>query len=82
MSLNRSLVALALFVASASFAATKDTEMPDREMLKMMDLLRDMEVIRQMDMMQDMPDVENAGDPTKGTNSQKSAPRNKKETAK
>jgi len=51
-------------------------------MLQMMDLLRDMEVIRQMDMMQDMPDVENAGDPTKGTNSQKSAPRNKKETAK
>jgi len=32
--------------------------------------------------MQDMPNVENAGDPTKGTNSQKSAPRNKKETAK
>ena len=76
------ILAAVLFAGLPLLAASKDNERPDREMLQMMDLLRDIEVIRQMDMMQDMPDVENAGDPTKGTNSQKSAPRNKKETAK
>jgi len=76
------ILAAVLFAGLPLLAASKDTERPDREMLQMMDLLRDMEVIRQMDMMQDMFDVENAGDPTKGTNSQKNALRNKKEIAK
>jgi hypothetical protein len=75
------ILAAVLFAGLPLLAASKDNERPDREMLQMMDLLRDMEVIRQMDMMQDMPDVENAGDPAKGT-AQKATPRNKKETAK
>ena len=82
MSLNRSLVALALFVASAGFAATKDTEMPDREMLKMMDLLREMEIIKQIDMLQDMHNVETGGDQVKNTSPQKAGPGKNKETAK
>ncbi len=82
MSLNPSLVALALFVASAGFAATKDPGLPDREMLKMMELLREIEMIKQMDLLQDMHNLETGGDQVKNTSPQKPAPGKKKETVK
>jgi HAMP domain-containing protein len=82
VSLNVWLVALALFVALAGFAATKNTEPPDREMLRMMDLLREMEMIKQIDMLQDMHNVEAGVEPVKSATPQKAAPGKKKETAK
>ena len=66
---------------SGRFAATKDSEPPDREMLKMMELLREMEMIKQIDMLQDMQRLENS-DPVKDSAAQKSAPGKKKETPK
>jgi hypothetical protein len=56
--------------------------MPDREMLKMMDLLREMEMIKQIDMLQDMHNVETGGDQVKNTSPQKAASGKNKETAK
>lgn len=72
---------LLLIGAPSVFAASKDTEPPDREMLKMMDVLRDMEIIKQIDMLQDMQNLENS-DPTKPVATQKSPPPKKKEIPK
>ena len=44
------MLALTLGISAVGFAATKDSEPPDREMLKMMELLREMEMIKQIDM--------------------------------
>ena len=75
------ILSLALLVSSAGGAATKD-EPPDREMLKMMELLREMEVVKQMEMLREMHVVENAGDQGKNPTPQKSTPGKKKETLK
>ena len=72
---------LVLWLGSAAFAASADAVPPDREMLRMMDLLRDMEMIKQIDMLQDMQRLEN-NDPVKDSAPQKSAPGKKKETPK
>jgi hypothetical protein len=76
------MAALALFIASTAFAATKDTAPPDREMLKMMDLLREMEMIKQIDMLQDMHNFETGVDQGKNSSPQKTKPGEKKETIK
>lgn len=72
---------LVLWLGSAAFGASADSGPPDREMLRMMDLLRDMEMIKQIDMLQDMQRLENS-DPVKDSAAQKSAPGKKKETPK
>ena len=75
------VLALTLGISAIAFAAAKDSEPPDREMLKMMELLREMEMIKQIDMLQDMQRLEN-NDPVKDSAPQKSAPGKKKETPK
>lgn len=75
------VLALTLGISAVGFAATKDSEPPDREMLKMMELLREMEMIKQIDMLQDMQRLEN-NDLVKDSAPQKSAPGKKKETPK
>jgi hypothetical protein len=77
------LVGSSLFLAwtaSNAVPATKDTQPPDREMLKMMEFLRDMEMIKQMEMLQDMQHLETVGDSK--TAPQKTAPVKKKESVK
>lgn len=74
-------LALVLIGATAAFAATKDADPPDREMLKMMEFLRDMEMLKQLDMLQEMKQLEN-NDPTKTAAPQKSPLARKKETPK
>lgn len=69
------------WTASNGVSATKDTQPPDREMLKMMEFLREMEMIKQMEMLQDLHHLENAGDPKTGL-PQKTPPAKKKETVK
>ena len=78
------LVGVSLFLvwtASNAVSATKDTQPPDREILKMMEFLREMEMIQQMEILQDMHHLENAGNLKAGT-PQKSPPVKKKETVK
>ncbi len=55
---------LMLIGAAPVFAAGKDADPPDREMLRMMDLLRDMEMLKQLDMLQEMQRLETS-DPAK-----------------
>jgi len=73
--------ALVLGVSAAGFAATKDSQPPDREMLKMMEFLREMEMVKQIDMLQDMQRLENS-DQVKNSAPQKSAPGKTKELSK
>ena len=82
MSLSGLVVAFALGVSSVAFAATKDTAPPDREMLRMMDLLREMEMIKQIDMLQDMHNFDNGVEQAKNAAPQKPASGKQKETAK
>jgi hypothetical protein len=48
-------------VASCVFAAAQETEKPDREMLRLMELLKDLEMLQQIDMMRDMHEPDYAG---------------------
>lgn len=74
-------VFLVLLFCSIGFGATKDSPPPDREMLKMMDLLRDMEMIKQLDMLHDMQHLENS-EQAKTAAPQKAAPGKKREAPK
>ena len=76
-------VTLALMLAAAPPAATatKDQEIPDKEMLRMMELLKEMEMIKQLEMMRELHRVDPMGDQVKNAKPAKSLPA-KKETLK
>ncbi|HKY08109.1 MAG TPA: hypothetical protein VJQ55_07710 [Candidatus Binatia bacterium] len=78
------LFAVLLLAANISpgFAATKDSETPDREMLRMMEFLRQMEMIKQMDMLREMQHVDGGAAESKTPAPQTRAPEKKKETVK
>ncbi len=76
------LSALVLWLGSAAFGASADSGPPDREMLRMMDLLRDMEMIKQIDMLQDMHNLAQGDVSAKVAPERKSAPAKQKESAK
>jgi hypothetical protein len=80
----KTLLATVLLAASASnlFAATKDSELPDREMLRMMEFLRQMEMIKQMDMLRDMQHLEGGATVSNTPVSQTRPPDKKKESVK
>jgi hypothetical protein len=71
-----------LIVAPAAYGATKEPELPDKEMLKMMDLLREMEMIKQLEMMQDMDRAGLLGDQAKNSLPQKPPSAKTKESPK
>ena len=75
-------LALLLGTAQPAVSATKEQELPDKEMLRMIDFLRDMEMIKQMEMMRDLQRLE--ASPAQANNSapRKAAPSAKKETLK
>lgn len=73
---------LVLWLGSAAFAASADSAPPDREMLRMMDLLREMEMIKRIDMLQDMPNLAQGDVSTKTAPERKSTPAKQKESAK
>ena len=75
------IVLLVLTVSTVGFAANKDSQPPDKEMLRMMDFLREMEMIKQAEMMQDLSQVEPVGQ-SSDTRPQKSLPSKRKEAAK
>ena len=71
-----------VFSAGAMAAAPKNSEQPDKEMLRMMDLLKNMDMIKQIDLMQDMQNVDPAGEASAGSGAQKSQVVKKGEAAK
>jgi hypothetical protein len=75
------LLAFLLFPLS-SMAATKQTEAPDKEMLRMMDFLKDWEVINNMEMMKDMQQVAPETQPPPRSGARAPAPARKNEAAK
>jgi hypothetical protein len=76
------LLLLWLTESVGSFAATKQVEQPDKEMLRMMDLLKDWDVINNMEMMKDLQEVApEAGQPPR-SGGRAPVPTRKKEAAK
>lgn len=71
-----------LAVSRAGFTATKDSQPPDKEMLRMMDFLREMELIKQAEMMQDLSQVGQIGDQRPDPPARKPVPPKRKEVAK
>lgn len=64
--------------APSLFAAAKEPERPDREMLRMMEFLKEMEMLQQIEIMRDLHEAENAGAPARETAARKIPPaRNK-----
>jgi len=80
--LSRLSLALLLFSPATVCSATRDAELPDKEMLKMMDFLREMEMLKQMEMMRELDQAESFGEPAKSAAPAKSAPARKKESSK
>jgi len=72
---------LVFTVPMVSFAASKDSQPPDKEMLRMMDFLREMEMIKQVEMMQDLSQVEKVGEQNSDAGLQKPLPSKRKEAA-
>ena len=60
---------LVLFYSS-SFAATKQEELPDREMLKLMELLREWEMIKDLDLMRQLGNLDQTEGSGTGPSSQ------------
>lgn len=79
---NGLTLALLLATAPSATAATKDQELPDREMLRMMEFLKEMEMIKQIELIQDLHHVDAVADQVKNTKPPKTAPAQKKETLK
>ncbi len=51
-------LALLLIAVPGLFAATRETDLPDKEMLKMMEFLREMEMVKHMEMMRELDRAE------------------------
>ncbi|HEY7167109.1 MAG TPA: hypothetical protein VIB79_21275 [Candidatus Binatia bacterium] len=77
-----SMALLVLAFAAPSHAATNDSDHPDKEMLRMMDLLKDMEMIKQLDLMQDIQKVDSPAGSTARSPAGKPVPAPKREAAK
>ena len=73
---------LSALVAPSLFAATKEPETPDREMLRMIELLKDMEMLQQFKMMRDLHEADNAGEPPGQAGVRKTPPSKNKATPK
>jgi len=55
---------------SSSFAATKQEEPPNREMLKLMELLREWDMIKELDLMRQMENLDRMEQPGMGASPQ------------
>jgi len=75
-------LALLLGAVQPVASATKEHDMPDKEMLRMIDLLRDMEMIKQMEMMRDLQRLEAGAARANNGAPRKTAPAAKKESLK
>ncbi|MBI2987178.1 MAG: hypothetical protein HYY45_10475 [Deltaproteobacteria bacterium] len=71
-----------LLFYSYCFAGTKQEELPDREVLKLMELLRDWDMIKNLDLMRQMDQLEPMAEPGTEPASQGSQRRNTKDRQK
>ncbi len=76
------LLLVFLMPAWGSLAATKQTETPDKEMLRMMDFLKDWDVINNMEMMKELQQVAPETQQTPRSGARTPAPMRKNEAAK
>lgn len=69
----RTRLPLALFLIALPglMGAARETDLPDKEMLKMMELLREMEMVKQLEMMRELDRAESVGVPAKTIQPQK-----------
>ena len=79
---SRLALAFTLAATPPAVSATKEPELPDNEMLKMIEFLREMEMIKQLDLIRDMHQLDAVGVQAKDSAPRKAAPPIKKETAK
>ena len=81
---HRNWFLLVLLLASSppAFGAARDAQLPDKEMLQMMEFLREMEMIKQLEMMRELDRAESVGEPAKNSLPPKPAAAKKKETPK
>ena len=56
-----------LIAAPAVFGATQQQQLPDKEMLKMIEFLREMEMIKQLEMMRELDRAESLEEPAKNS---------------
>lgn len=82
MNQSTGFMLLSTLVAPPLFAAAKEPERPDREMLRMMELLKDMEMLQQIEMMRDMHEADSTGAPPRQTVVRKTPPSKNKGTPK
>jgi hypothetical protein len=75
-------LALLLIAVPGLCAATRETDLPDREMLKMMEFLREMEMVKHMELMRELDRAEALGETGKTNVAQKPPAAKKKETPK
>jgi hypothetical protein len=73
---------LLLIAVPGLIAATREAELPDKEMLKMMEFLREMEMVKHTEMMRDLDRAESLDETGKSRVAQKPAAAKKKETSK
>ena len=74
------VILVTLSAAPYGYAASKENDNPDKEMLRMMELLKDMEMIKQIDMIQDLQKVDPSA-ANGGAAPSKSAPATKHEAS-
>jgi hypothetical protein len=81
---HRNWLPLTLLLATAqpALGATKETQLPDKEMLQIMEFLREMEMVKQMEMMRELDHVESVGEQAKNSAPPKPSPVKKKEPPK
>jgi hypothetical protein len=60
------------------FAATRERERPDPEMLRMMEFLREMEMLQQIEMMREFEAIDDAREPQQNAGARKTPPAQKK----
>jgi hypothetical protein len=75
-------VSLVLLMASNLSAASKSDEVPDRELLRIIELLREMEVIQRLDMLQQMDYLDSGAARSKQNPPRKTAPKKNQEAPK
>ena len=75
-------LALLLIAVPGLCAATRETDLPDKEMLKMMELLREMEMVKHMELMRELDRAEALGETGKTNMAQKPPAAKKKESPK
>ena len=71
-----------LIAAPAVFGATQQQQLPDKEMLKMIEFLREMEMIKQLEMMRELDRAESLKEPATNSLPQKPALAKRKDAPK